>query len=179
MIEFNGSKNATSNHETIKYKRIYWVQSFVFFSSNFLKSLFNLIFLFSPMVILLRHTTILSWFKVFPFMASPKPWLPSLTLAYATSIPFFRNRISFSSSNVESFVCLANSSFTLASFICSSTFLCCSKNAPYLSLAFSHDLNSSWVTLIFVNAFSLNNKVFNKPKRYYGFILGGISVYAQ
>ena len=111
-------------------------------------SLFNSVFLLSSMVILLWHKTILSWFKVFPFMASPNSWLPSSTLVSATSIPFFRNRISFSSSDAESFVSLANSSFTLTSFICSSTFLCYSRNAPYLFLAFSHDLNSSWVTLI-------------------------------
>ena len=142
-------KKTTSNHET-KYKRIYWVQSCIFFSSNFLKSSFNLVFLLSPMVILLWHKTILSQFKVFSFMASPNSWLHSLTLVSATSIPFFRNRIWFSSSDTASFVCLANSSFTLASFICSSTFLCCSRNAPCLSLTLSHNLNSSWVSLIFL-----------------------------
>ena len=118
-----------------KYKRVYWVQSFI-----------DSVFLLSSMAIFLWHKTMLSRFEVFPFVASPDSWLPSSVLASATSIPFFRNRISFSSSYTTSFVCLANSSFTLASFICSSTFLCCSRNAPYLSLALSHNLNSSWVT---------------------------------
>ena len=149
MTEFNGSKNVTSNHETIKYKIIYWVQSFVFFSSNFVKFLFNSVFLLSPMVILLWHITILSRIKVFLFMASPNSWLPSSILVSATSIPFFSNRISLSSSDRASFVCLAKSSFTQASFICSSTFLCCSRNTLYLSLALSDQLTSSWVTWIF------------------------------
>ena len=101
------------------------------------------------MVILLWHKTILSWFKIFPLMSSPNSWLPSLRFVSATSIPFFRNRISFSSSDTTSFVCLTYTSSTLASFICSSTFIWCSRNAPYLSLALSHDLNSSWMILIF------------------------------
>ena len=96
------------------------------------------------MVILLWHKTILSQFKVFP-----DSWLSSSTLVSATSIPFFRNCISFSSSYKASLVCLVNFSFALATFICSSTFLCCSRNAPYLFLALSHDLNKSWETLIF------------------------------
>ena len=121
-----------------KYKRVYWVQSFT-----------DSVFLLSSMAIFLWHKTMLSRFEVFPFVASPDSWLPSSVLASATSIPFFRNRISFSSSYTTSFVCLANSSFTLASFICSSTFLCCSRNAPYLSLALSHDLNKFCVTLLF------------------------------
>ena len=121
-----------------KYKRVYWVQSFI-----------DSVFLLSSMAIFLWHKTMLSRFEVFPFVASPDSWLPSSVLASATSIPFFRNRISFSSSYTTSFVCLANSSFTLASFICSSTFLCCSRNAPYLSLALSHDLNKFCVTLLF------------------------------
>ena len=149
MIELNGSKNARKNHETIKYKRIYWVHSFIFFSSNFPMPTFNSIFLLSPMVILLWHKTILSRFKVFPFMVYPNSWLPCSTLFSPTSIPFFTNRISFQSADAESFVWLVNISFTLAKFICSSTFLCCSRNAPYLSVALSHGLNSSWVTLIF------------------------------
>ena len=111
-------------------------------------SLFNSVFLLSSMVILLWHKTILSQFKVFPFMACPNSWLPSSTLISTTSIPFFRNRISFSNSHAESFVSLVNSSFTLASFICSSTFLYCSRNAPYLFLALSHNRNNSWVILI-------------------------------
>ena len=98
------------------------------------------------MAILHWHKTILSRFKVFPFMASPNSWLPSSTLISATSIPFYRNCILFSTSNTVSFVCLPNFSLTLASF--SSTFLCCSRNAPYLSLALSHDLNRPSVTLI-------------------------------
>ena len=81
-------------------------------------------------------------------MASPHSWLPSSTLISATLIPFFRNWISFSTSNTASFVCLANSSFTLASFLCSSTCLCCSRNALYHFDALSHNLNSFWVTLI-------------------------------
>ena len=120
-----------------------------FFSSNFLKYSFNSVFLLSHIVILLWHKTILSRFKVFPFMASRNSWLPSSTLVSATSIPFFRNRISFSSSDTAYFDCLANSSFTLASLICFSTFLYCSRNVPYLSLALSHDLSSSWLILIF------------------------------
>ena len=132
MIELNGSKNATKNHKTIKYKRIYWVHSFVLFSSNFPMSTFNSVFLLSTMVILLWHKTILSRFKVFPFMVYPNSWLPCSTLFSATSIPFFTNRISFQSAYWKSFVCLVNISFTLAKFICSSTFFCC-----------------SWVTLIF------------------------------
>ena len=142
MTELNGSKNATSNHETIKYKRVYWVQSFIFFPSNFLKSSFNSFFLLSPMVILLWQKTILSRFKVFPFMASPDSWLTSLTFVSATSIPFYRNRILFSSSYTTSFFYLVNSSFTLASFICFSTFLCGSRNALYPSLAF-HTISTS------------------------------------
>ena len=102
------------------------------------------------MVILLWHKTILSQFKVFPFMVSPNLWLPSLTLVSTISITFFRNRISFSSSDTTSFVCLANYSFTLASFICSSTFLCCSKNASYLSLTLLHHRNRFLVSLIFL-----------------------------
>ena len=149
MIELNGSKNATKNHETIKYKRIYWVHSFILFSSNFPMSTFNSVFLLSTMVILLWHKTILSRFKVFPFMVYPNSWLPCSTLFSATSIPFFTNRISFQSAYWESFVCLVNISFTLAKFICSFTFLCCSRNAPYLSVALLHGLNSSWVILIF------------------------------
>ena len=101
------------------------------------------------MVILLWHITILSRIKVFLFIASPNSWLPSSTLVSATSIPFFWKYISFSSSDRASFVCFANSSFTLASFICSSTFLYCSRNTPYLSLVLSDELTSSWVTLIF------------------------------
>ena len=112
-------------------------------------STFNSVFLLSTMVILLWHKTILSRFKVFPFMVYSNSWLPCSTLFSATSIPFFTNRISFQSANAESFVWLVNISFTLASFSCSSTFLCCSRNAPYLSLPLLHGLNSSWVTLIF------------------------------
>ena len=122
---------------------------FFFFFLSFLKSLFNSVFLLSRMVILLWHETILSQFKVFPFMASPNLWLPSSTLVSATSKPFFRNRISFSSFGTASFVYLTNSSFSLSSFICFTTFLCCSRNASYLFFAFSHDLSSSSVILIF------------------------------
>ena len=153
------------------------MQSFIFVSSNFLKFTFNSAFLLSPMVILLWQKTILSQFKVFPFMATPNSWLPSSTLVSATSIPYFRNRISFSNSDKASFVCLANSSIPLVSFICCSTFLCCSRNAPYLPLSLSHDLNSFWVPSIF--SVPLSHNVFNKPKRDYGFIFGGISVNAQ
>ena len=81
-------------------------------------------------------------------MASPNSWLDSSTLVSATLIPFYRNRISFSTSDAASFVCLVNSSSTMTSFIFSSTFLCCSRNALNLFDALSHNLNSSWVTSI-------------------------------
>ena len=124
------------------------VQSFIFFSSNFLNSSFNSVFLLSPKVILLWHKTIL-----FQFILSFHR-LSSLAITFFDTrlckflIPFFRNRILFSTSDTASFVCLANSSFTLASFICSSTFLCCSRFALYVFDALSHNLSSSSVTLI-------------------------------
>ena len=135
------------NHETIKYKSTGYKVSF-FFPSNFLKTCFNSVFLLSPIVILLWHKlfcldskSFLSWLLVTRDYllrhSSLQPQYPSLKPASRTS------------SDTASLDCLANSSFTLASFICFSTFLCCSRNVPYLSLALSHDLSSSWVTLTF------------------------------
>ena len=152
---------------------------FFFFFLSFLKSFFNSVFLLSRMVILLWHETILSQFKVFPFMASPNLWLPSSTLVSATSKPFFRNRISFSSFGTASFVYLTNSSFSLSSFICFTTFLLLfQKCFIYFFFAFSHDLSSSSVILIFQCLLS-QLKVFNMPRHYYGFMFGGIFANAQ
>ena len=150
---------------------------FNFCSFNFLKSSFNSVFLLSAMVILLWHKTILSRFKVFPFMAfltrsyllrhsSLQPQYPSLeTVSHSQAL--IQHLLIAWPTLLSLWIVHLFFYFPLLFKKSSISFSCPSTQSQQILENFNFSNTSSF------------NELFNKPKRCYGLILGEISVNAQ